>query len=79
MRKILPTLLPMLCLATLSACATEEVLDQPPELGGEQISQRLGCTEDQVAICIDVDCGPDDWACTDRASLREMFSPNHNN
>jgi len=74
-----PTLLPLLCLLQLGACATEETRDRPPEIGDEAISQQIGCTEDQVAICIDVDCGPDDWACADRSSLRDMFSPHRNN
>ena len=78
-RNLKLTLPQLLLMLTIGACATEETLDPPAELGSREIWEELGCADDQVAICIAVHCQPEDWVCADRAALRDLFSPHRNN
>lgn len=79
MRKGPYLLLQSLVLAIVSACATGVPLEKPPELGGQEIWEKLGCAESEVAICIAVHCRDDDWVCADRDALRGLFSPHRSN
>ena len=65
-------------LAALAACASQQTTEPESMARSESIRDRLGCTEDQIAACSAVECRDEDWVCTDRDSLRKVFSPNHN-
>ena len=79
MRNINNMLLCSLCVLVISACAGEAPRERPPELGGQEIWEMLGCAEDEIAICVAVHCAADDWVCADRDSLRDLFRPRRNN
>ena len=79
MRKPLLILLSVFTVACLTACATEEPREREPRMGDREIWEKLGCAEDQVALCIAVHCGEDDWVCADRSALRDLFSPHRSN
>ena len=78
MQRLLQTGLLLFGLATLSACAIQQSTEGEPVARSESMRDKLGCTEDQVVSCSAVQCRDDDWVCTDRDSLRKVFSPNHN-
>ena len=74
--KAIPTLLSAcLGLALVGGCATSETVNREPKPDLRQIAQALGCTKNQVAVCIDVDCDAEDYVCADKTEMRELFDP----
>ena len=61
--------------ALLQGCATgkPEELRSAPEV--TKMHEQLGCRSDEVAVCIDVDCEPEDYVCTRRTDFRDAFEP----
>ena len=77
MRRLLHTGLLLFGLATLAACAVQQSTEHETVARSESIRDKLGCAEDQVLACTAVHCRDEDWVCTDRDSMRKVFSPNH--
>ena len=69
------SLLLLCCLVALGACASGERLEPQSQRDIEEISRTLGCAEDEIAFCIDVDCEPDEFRCVDKSSVRDLFRP----
>jgi len=77
--------LQLFCLTALVACATGEPANRQSEPAMEEramaepdmeeIRRALGCSSDQVAICIDADCEPDEYVCGENVELRNLFEP----
>ena len=62
-------LLLTVCVAGLVGCASSE----DPRPLAKNSDQSVRCGEDQVAVCIDVDCRPEEFVCSNREDVREMF------
>ena len=63
----------------LAACASEPV-NKPVEAvdrgsGAEMAELRRvkGCTEDQVLVCMETTCNPENYACAEGSGVRRMF------
>ena len=63
----------LLCLAVLGACATPAPVDRQREPRVDEIARALGCAADQVAVCIEVNCEPQDYVCAARGDVKELF------
>lgn len=63
----------LLSLAVLSACAGDAPVDQRDEASDGEIAQALGCTPDQVAVCTDVNCEPDEFSCMEREDAKRLL------
>jgi len=63
----------MACLVALAACAGSEPVNPSGEARIEEIAKSIGCTSDEVAVCIEVDCKPEDYYCAAREDVRKMF------
>jgi hypothetical protein len=71
-----PELLPLLLsLAALTACATGEPVNREREPTIDEIRQMLGCADDEIAVCIAIDCDPDDYHCAEKESVEDMLGP----
>jgi hypothetical protein len=57
----------------LAACAGTEPAAREKDPDVEQIAREIGCTSEEVAICIGVNCEPEDFYCTNRADVRKLF------
>lgn len=40
-----------------------------------EIARDLGCRADEVAVCIEVNCRPDQFTCVPRGRVRDMMAP----
>ncbi|MEM7502609.1 MAG: hypothetical protein AAF417_11225 [Pseudomonadota bacterium] len=40
-----------------------------------EIARDLGCRNDEVAVCIEVNCRPDQFTCVPRDRMRDMMVP----
>ena len=59
--------------SVLMSCAGREPVEQaaPPDV--EQIARELGCGGDEVAVCIDVNCEPEEFQCVPRNDVKRFF------
>ena len=44
-----------------------------------EIAKMLGCTQSEIAFCMDVNCEPEEYACVDRTSTLDALSPGFEN
>ena len=72
------SLLQLLCISALTACATGEPVDRRPEPDGAEIARTLGCAPDEIAVCVDVDCAPADYHCADKKRALGMLGRGEN-
>lgn len=73
-----PELLPLLLsLAALTACATGEPVNREREPTIDEIRQMLACADDEIAVCIAIDCDPDDYHCAEKESVEDMLGPEY--
>ena len=63
----------VICFVGMAACASTESADHQREPDVEDIARALGCKSEEVAVCIDVDCKPEEFYCADRNDIREML------
>lgn len=61
------------CMSGLAGCAGNDPLGRPLQPDENDMAQVLGCTSDQIAVCIEVSCRPEHYRCTDRGDVRDMF------
>lgn len=40
-----------------------------------EIARDLGCRDDEVAVCIEVNCQPEQYTCVPRGRVRDMMVP----
>ncbi len=59
--------------ASLVACASTEPNSRTPEPTAAEVAKLIGCTSDEVALCIEVNCEIEEWRCADRNDVRDMF------
>ena len=54
-----------------AGCAVEggRKLDK---VGRHEVAEYAGCSHDQVAMCMDTNCEPDEFQCVDRADAHTM-------
>ena len=61
----------------LAACASTKSTDRDRDRDRDpdisQIAELIGCRPDEVAVCIEVNCEPDQYACTNRGDVKDMF------
>lgn len=57
----------------LAGCAgdTSKPLQRDP--GAREMARVLGCAENEVAICVDTNCTPEDYRCVHREDARQML------
>lgn len=75
MRRNCKLLLLLPCVLALAACATGEPVERESRPDNEQIANELGCAADEVAICVDINCEPDDYVCAEKGEMRRLFEP----
>lgn len=73
MPRPLPTFLPSVICA-LAGCAAEGPSERRANPSVAEIARSLGCGRNEVAVCIDVNCEPEDYRCAPRASARDLLS-----
>lgn len=57
----------------LSACASSEQTRQLEKIDAKDIAEAAGCTRDEVAVCIEIDCQPEEYQCAPRSAVLELF------
>ncbi|MEM7432969.1 MAG: hypothetical protein AAF351_13700 [Pseudomonadota bacterium] len=59
-------------LVFLAGCANEggRTLDK---VGRHEVAEYAGCSNDQVAMCIDTNCEPDEFQCVDRGDAHSIL------
>ena len=64
-------------LGVLSLCGCSSTETQPREKHryptAQEAANVLGCTEDEVAMCIEINCELDEYRCADSDDVRKMF------
>ncbi len=66
-------LLQVVCVTTLIACAARQPVDRQADLDVAGIAKALGCTDDEVAVCVDVNCEPHEYRCANRADVKALL------
>jgi len=66
-------LLLAICLIGLTACASSEPNEQAREPSASEVAKLIGCSSDEVALCIEVNCELEEWRCANRNDVRDMF------
>ena len=69
------TVLLLTSFLVLAGCATGEPADREARLDEESIARAVGCTSDQVAVCVAVNCELEDYVCAEKGELRSLFEP----
>ena len=59
--------------ASLTACAGSEPTARTRDPSASEIAQIIGCSPQEVALCIEVNCELEDWRCADSNDVRDMF------
>ncbi len=79
MNAIRHILAPLSCLILLTACASEPV-NKPVEAthagsGAENAALRkmVGCGSEEVLVCVEASCKPENYTCTAKSDIRRMF------
>lgn len=62
-----------LAVPLFAACATGGDGAGRPTVA--EIARDLGCRHDEVAVCIEVNCQPDQFTCAPRDRVRDMMVP----
>jgi hypothetical protein len=59
--------------ASFAGCVnTDHVASaRPPDHA--EIAKSLNCTSEQVALCVETNCEPEEFQCADRGDVRDMF------
>ena len=57
----------------LTACASTEPNYRTSEPSAAEVAKAIGCSSDEVAVCIEVNCELEDWQCSPRDDVRQMF------
>jgi hypothetical protein len=60
----------------LTACAGTDPNYRTPTPGAAEVAKLIGCSTDEVAVCIEVNCELEDWQCSPRDDVRHMFKVN---
>ena len=59
--------------AYLTACAGSEPTALAREPSASEIAKLIGCSPQEVAMCIEVNCELEEWYCADSNDVRDMF------
>jgi hypothetical protein len=59
--------------AYLTACAGSEPTALGREPSASEIAGLIGCSSQEVAMCIEVNCELEEWYCADSNDVRDMF------
>lgn len=59
--------------AVLSACASNEHSKTLQQVDATEIAAAAGCSRDEVAVCIEIDCQPEEYRCAPRADVLGLF------
>jgi len=59
----------------LGACATTdtELREQHRYPTAQEAAIRIGCSEEQVAMCVAINCELEDYYCSNSDDVRKMF------
>ena len=57
----------------LGACASDGQPAQQDRIDAREIAAKAGCESDEVAVCIQVDCQPEEYQCAARDDVVELF------
>jgi len=60
-----------ICTVGIGACANTQHAEREQHV--KDIAQTIGCAEDEVAFCVETNCEPEEYVCTNRGDVREMF------
>jgi len=65
----------VVCALSSYGCASiaTDPLEENRTPGAEDVARALGCTEEEIAICVGANCKLDDYSCVDREEARGMF------
>ena len=63
------------CIVGLGGCATTEPepRDQHRYPTAQEAAISLGCSDEQLAMCIGINCELEDYYCADKDDVRKMF------
>lgn len=64
--------LPAICVM-LGACASDGPTERHDRIDAKEIAAEAGCKADEVAVCIEVDCQPEEYKCAARDDVVELF------
>lgn len=73
MSEIQKPLLLLFCLAALSACASRESVDNRPTADIGKTTHTVDCPLGQVAVCVDVNCEPQEYQCTEKRNVKRLL------
>ncbi len=65
----------LLLSAFLVACASDARFDRPPQPDIRDIARAIGCTDDQVAVCVSTHCQLEDYQCVERERALDAIWP----
>lgn len=57
----------------LASCAVDKSQPLKRDPGPQKMAEELGCTEQEVALCVEVDCRPEDYSCVNREDARRIL------
>ena len=75
MVEISKSVLPLIGSLVIVGCATGEPVNREANLDDEGIARAIGCTSDQVAVCVAVYCELVDYVCAEKGEMRRLFEP----
>ena len=59
--------------ALLTACASSEPTTLRREPSASEVAKLIGCSSNEVALCIEVNCELEEWHCANSNDVRDMF------
>ena len=59
--------------AVLTACASGKQTKSLRQVDATEIAAAAGCSRDEVAVCIEIDCQPEEYRCAPRADVLGLF------
>jgi hypothetical protein len=63
----------LLCIAALAACASHDPVERQPDADIAAVAKALGCSDDEVAVCVDVNCEPREYRCANKADVKALL------
>lgn len=60
-------------IAGLTACAAGAPGDRIRNPDINEIARELGCTSEEVAVCVDVNCEPHEYQCAHRSDVKALL------
>lgn len=66
-------LLLLIWLTALSACAGREAVDRQPAPNIGKTTHTVDCPSGQVAVCVDVNCEPEEYQCADKENVKRLL------